>query len=279
MSGPRTLLRRHAIAGLIAAAAATSAAAGEAVRSDTRIKQDRTERERAAIETVLQIGVTASFAVDTAVTALALAVATASDQSYDSRVDEPSTTDATIVEALRGNSGLVAFNQQAGVLNDQGNVVALGEARIGPAAATAQAGVEQSQTNASLHEDAGDGAPADWSAVATEALTGEAGVTTVNQAAGVANNQHIAIATAAAVDRPSVVSETLLLQTIATGFIESNGGRRRALAADVLNGNDGLSVFNQAAGFGNNQAAAFGLPFFVPLGVVTAIGPSGIIQR
>lgn len=272
-------LRRLAAAGVVAAAAAAPAAADALVRADSRLDQHRTERERGAIETLLQIGFTATFTVDTAVTALALAIATARDLAYDGRADAPAATDAAIVDALRFNAGLILFNQQAGTLNDQANVVALGEAQAGTTAGVARAAAEQSQAGAVLREDAAAGAPAEWSAVAVDALTGQTGVTGVNQAAGVANNQHVVIATAAAVDRPSLVADTLLMQSIGTGYVESNGGRRRTLASGVLNGNEGLTAMNQAAGFGNNQSTVFGLPLFVPLGVINAIGPSGIINR
>ncbi|MGE0746110.1 MAG: hypothetical protein AB7K86_12720 [Rhodospirillales bacterium] len=271
-------LRSLAAAGLIAAAAAP-AAADALVRADSRLDQHRTVRERGSLEMLLQIGITPGFAVDTAVTALAVAIAAAQGLSYDSRAGAPAATDAAIVDALRGNAGLVLLNQQAGTLNEQGNVVALGESRTGSTAAVAHGSAEQTQAGAVLREDAGAGAPAEWSAVATDALTGQAGVTGVNQAAGVANNQHVVIATASGVERPSVVADTMLMQSIATGFVESNGGRRRTLASGILNGNDGVSAMNQAAGFGNNQSSVFGLPLYVPLGVINAIGPSGIINR
>jgi hypothetical protein len=185
----------------------------------------------------------------------AVAMALANQRLDNNTTDESIGHEATTTDSANGNTGLVQWNQAAGFLNQQGNLIAA--AIDGDAATDAFAEAENSaqqvlELNSVTNFEGGNAATLENS------MNDNTGVAHGNQAAGDMNQQlnslSLAIAFAGVGEEALAVSEADLGQFLNDNTVEYEGAGETATITGSLNNNTGIVGFNQASGAFNQQA-------------------------
>jgi hypothetical protein len=166
--------------------------------------------------------------------------------------------------SVNDNTGLTQVNQAAGNMQNQGNLVAAGLANTDDAFVNSQAEVDQVNTDSAPTTSVIDSV---FDALIDGSITGNAGVTQVNQDAGNMNNQTNAVALAAnpAVDPTSgfpltgtgvtvALSEAALGQENSGHNIADTNNIKTATIVDSISDNHGITQVNQSVGMFANQA-------------------------
>jgi hypothetical protein len=173
--------------------------------------------------------------------------------------------EATIKESVQDNVGVTSVNQAAGFLNQQGNLIAAavdgngGTAQSSASTAVGVGSFAEAQSSASqylqfnfLDFDGENTASIDAS------VTGNAGVTSVNQSAGDMNQQlnasSLGISFASPGDDAVALAEADLGQFLNNNIVNYYGGGETASITASVNNNAGITGVNQAAGAFNQQA-------------------------
>jgi hypothetical protein len=185
----------------------------------------------------------------------AVAMALANQLLEDNFTEDSIGHDANMTGSASGNTGLLQWNQAAGLLNQQGNVIAAaidGDADT-DAFAEAEASAQQILQNNEVEDfDGGNVASLDTS------MNDNTGVAHGNQAAGDMNQQlnalSLAVAFAGLGDDALAISEADLGQFLENNQVEYDGEGETATITASLNNNTGIVGFNQAAGAFNQQA-------------------------
>lgn len=197
--------------------------------------------------------------------------------------------DASIIDSINDNTGIVDVNQDVGNMTNQANQVALAiavpeaGAEASPVVVNSQSEAEQiNRNNAVWHgEDPGSLDTEDpWvignpdgnneNATIDGSINGNVGIVNVNQNAGNMNNQANSEALAVATDLAGVALSEAALGQVNTnpentenGFpaVFEFGVTKNASMTGSLNGNTGVGGVNQASGNMANQANIFSLAF------------------
>lgn len=174
----------------------------------------------------------------------------------DSQVNSTQGQQAAVSDSVNNNTGSTNFNNAAGYFNQQGNVLsgAIEQNPEGDSFAEVQASAEQIiQDNTTGLQASGNN-----SATTTNSVIGNQGVTQYNNVAGAANQQLNVAAFATSfseVDGVAVaLDESDLGQTLTNNFANGGTGINTASVTGSVNGNTGVTNFNQAAGIANQQA-------------------------
>jgi len=195
---------------------------------------------------------------------------------------------ADLTGSMSGNTGITQFNQAAGNMQNQGNVVAAAVVDTGDAFANAQAEVQQHNGDGPDEGAGGNVVNAKTSSftasIGPGSLSGNTGIVQFNQDAGNNNNQTNAVALAAGVDNDGAedvlvaLSEAALGQessnnvvtegggtTLANGDLTNNDATFKSATMDgALNGSTGAVIgVNQAAGNNANQGNVVSVAAFV----------------
>ncbi|MFZ5789525.1 MAG: hypothetical protein ACOY3L_02390 [Pseudomonadota bacterium] len=175
--------------------------------------------------------------------------------------------------AVEGNSGITAFNEDVGVLSNQGLLLAVGEladlGNLPPGAGSltdSQSAAEQS-LEANFVDLAGgvigggDEVAAISSNPATaiagtieDSISDNTGVTGVNLNGGFVNNQTHTLSLALSLVPGVALSDAELDQSITGSELVGGNGTHATTTQDSLNGNSGITVVNHSAGTLGNQA-------------------------
>ena len=237
-----------------------------------------------------------------------------SSSSGPNGVDYNINLDASISDSINANTGVVGVNQDVGNSVNQGNLVALAyTAGTGTALADSQAEAEQlNEESVALergvreHTIPVDGGTTDQSdpdfaddgkkiviienpdgsltildsAVKTASIensvTGNTGITGVNQNVGNTSNQHNGVSLSVGIGAVAALSEAALGQSNTGNTVDEIGTVRTAsLTASVLN-NAGITAVNQNTGNFNNQSSmvSFSAIGFGGVSGLTATGGS-----
>jgi len=207
---------------------------------------------------------------------------------------------AELIGSMSNNTGITQFNQAAGNMQNQGNLVAAAVVDTGDAFANAQAEVEQLNGDGPDVEGQNPEPPFNilpavgntvnakdstfTASIGPGSLSGNTGIVQLNQDAGNNNNQTNAIALAAGVDNDAAedvlvaLSEAALGQessnnvvtegggtTLANGDLTNNDATFKSATMDgALNGSTGAVIgVNQAAGNNANQGNVVSVAAFV----------------
>jgi hypothetical protein len=222
--------------------------------------------------------------------------------------------DASLTDSINGNTGVVGVNQDVGNSANQANLVALAyTAGTGTALADSQAEAEQANNGGSVVErgvrehietvDGGTTTTGDpdfaddgkkitvienpdgtitildtavKTATIENSITGNTGITGVNQNVGNASNQHNGVSLSVGIGAVAALSESALGQSNTGNSVDEVGTVRMAsLTASVLN-NAGITQVNQNTGNFNNQSSmvSFSAIGFGGIGGLTATGGS-----
>lgn len=191
------------------------------------------------------------------------------DSVFDHGIDKTADT----VDSVNENTGIVQFNQDAGNVSNQGNVMsaaAVFTAEEDTQVAMSEAYVDQRVSNSSsthtegagnldgLFDDNGDvnldgDFEFDLTANIANSYNTNSGVVMGNQNVGNANNQHNVLSLA--------VGDNALVALSDAGLGQQNSGNtlldintlKHATVADSMNGNTGIVAVNQTTGAFNNQ--------------------------
>lgn len=238
--------------------------------------------ERIAVEKALFVAARPSFTLDRNASEGFLSAAVGNARgSFNAGVegDQGNSHEALIASAVHDNAGLINVNADSGVMNNQGNMLALGETESAMAAADAQADVAQRNAGNDL-TDVGSAFYDDQGALAfrvrrtatlTNAVYGETGITALNQASGVMDNQTNAMTMAAAlgVGGVTALSEAALGQTTQGNNGLASNVRYEDRASAAVHGNAGVTQVNQTSGNLNNQASTIAFS-----GLLSVVPPS-----
>lgn len=191
------------------------------------------------------------------------------DSVFDQGIDKTADT----VDSVNGNTGIVQFNQDAGNVSNQGNVMsaaAVFTVEEDTQVVMSEAYVDQRVSNSSsthtegagnldgLFDDNGDvnldgDFDFDLTANIANSYNTNSGVVMGNQNVGNANNQHNVLSLA--------VGDNALVALSDAGLGQQNSGNtlldintlKHATVADSMNGNTGIVAVNQTTGAFNNQ--------------------------
>jgi hypothetical protein len=159
--------------------------------------------------------------------------------------------------SVNNNTGITQVSQAAGNMQNQGNLVAVGLAATGDAFVNAQAEVEQLNLNTAAQSLVQNST---FVADLTLSVTGNIGVTQVNQDAGNMNNQTNAVAVAAGI-QPDGTGALVALAESALGqessdhvVVDSNNLKSAFIGPGSISGNSGITHVNQSVGMYANQA-------------------------
>jgi hypothetical protein len=236
---------------LIAGFAASSASADVVVTATV----DKTKTVTVDINHTKDIDVDIDAELDLELDRGAVAMAIANQLLQDNTTEESVGHEATTTGSANLNTGLVQWNQAAGFLNQQGNLIAAaidGDADT-DAFAEAENSAQQVLGPNTLEDFEGGNI-----ALLDGSMNDNTGVAHGNQAAGDMNQQlnslSLAIAFAGVGEDALAVSEADLGQFLQTNTVEYEGDGETATITGSLNNNTGIVGFNQAAGAFNQQA-------------------------
>lgn len=184
------------------------------------------------------------------------ALALANQRLNDNQTFFSNGHEATIQESVQDNTGVTSVNQAAGFLNQQGNLLA---AAVDGNAGTDIGSFAEAQSSASQYLEFNfldfDG---ENTASIDASITGNAGVTSVNQSAGDMNQQlngtSLGISFASADDDAVALAEADLGQFLNNNIVDYFGSGETASITASVNNNAGITGVNQAAGAFNQQA-------------------------
>lgn len=166
----------------------------------------------------------------------------------------------TIVDSIIGNTGITGVNQDAGNFNNQGNVFAVAVTDV-EAFAHAESWAEQRVERTAEYVSEGT-LELQKQNVLANSMNGNTGITSANQTVGNFNNQLNAVAVAAGLDGALVaMSEAALGQFCQSNLIDETATQKQDTIVGSLNGNHGITNFNQSAGNANNQANVVAISF------------------
>lgn len=181
-------------------------------------------------------------------------LAIANQRLDDNEVTSEEANTATITDSVDANNGLTQFNNAAGHLNQQGNLIAAavdGQQSEEEGFAEAQASAQQTLNNNIVTDEAGN------TADTTDSITGNTGVTHGNNVAGQMNQQlntlSLAVSFAASDEEALALSEADLGQWLSGNDVTSEAGQTATISGSIT-GNTGIVGYNQAAGAFNQQA-------------------------
>ncbi len=178
------------------------------------------------------------------------------------------------VDSVNGNTGIVQFNQDAGNVSNQGNVMsaaAIFSTEEDTQVVMSEAYADQRVTNSrSTHEEGfanlaglvdADGNVTldgdfefDLTAEIANSYNGNSGVVMGNQNVGNANNQHNVLSLAVGDNALVALSDAGLGQQNSGNVLRDINSLKHATVADSMNGNAGIVAVNQTTGAFNNQA-------------------------
>jgi len=235
---------------LIAGFAASSARADVLVTATIDKVKNVTVNETLTKDKFVDIDAVLDLDIDRGAESLALA-----NQRLDVNtvVSEEANT-ATITDSVIDNNGLTQFNNAAGHLNQQGNLISAavdGQQSEEEGFAEAQASAEQTLNGNIVTDEAGN------TAETTGSITGNTGVTHGNNVAGQMNQQlnalSLAVSFAASDEEALALSEADLGQFLTGNIVTSEAGQTATISGSIV-GNTGIVGYNQAAGAFNQQA-------------------------
>lgn len=167
---------------------------------------------------------------------------------------------ATLVDSVRNNLGVLGLNQDAGNVNNQGNVVATAIIQQGseePAGSFthAEASTEQRSNDSSMdHNGSLDFENPDKASRIHGSVSNNSGIVAINQATGNGLNQSNNIALSAGIGSVLALSEADLGQESTGNTVEEVNTVKVDAIRGSGNGNVGVSSGNQSTGNFNNQA-------------------------
>jgi len=186
--------------------------------------------------------------------------------TYIGEGDAGSSHESRIADAIHDNAGLINVNVDSGAMNNQGNLVALGETDRPAAVADSQ--VEAAQHIAVNVLTVIGGAQFDDSgalvfqvrrtSILTDAVHSQTGATGLNQTSGRMNSQTNALSLSTALGIPGVaaLSESALGQSSRDNRAEVSGVRYEDVVTGAVHTNSGVTQVNQSSGSLNTQASA-----------------------
>jgi len=222
------------------------------------------------------------------------AQALANVENTDNReILEHVTYEAELDNSMSGNTGITQFNQAAGNMQNQGNLVAAAVTAVGDAFANAQAEVDQFNGDGPDGPEGGTGPSGNvvdakdssfTASIGPGSLSGNTGIVQFNQDAGNNNNQTNAVALAAGVETEGLdvvvalseaalgqeSSDNVVIEGGGTDLVDGPGGTfedstfKSATIDGALNGSTGAVIgVNQAAGNNANQGNVVSVAAFV----------------
>ena len=186
----------------------------------------------------------------------------------ESVTDEDVNKKALTNSSVNTNQGIVQFNQDAGQVTNQGNVVSVAAVFTGETdAATAvhsEAYADQRVSRSSArHSEGGENVgqldQIDLVASIVNSYNGNTGVAQGNQNVGVGNNQHNILSAAVGDNAMVALSDAGLGQEVAGNSIRDINTLKDATVSNSLNGNSGIVSVNQSTGAFNNQATVISI--------------------
>ena len=253
----RSMTSQLAIAAVLASGMIGPALADVTVLVD--VDKDKTIRVEESISKDVSITIEMLVDLDGLGAAEAQALANVENSGHDFSVFSPDTYVADLIASVIGNSGITQVNQAAGLVQNQGDLVAVALADSGDVFVDAQAEVEQINEGNILVASF-----TPFTATISGSISGT-GVTQVNQDVGQANNQTNALAAAAGLgtlDEPEAMvalAEAALGQENSENFVIGALNTRTATTTGSVNGNIGITQVNQAASIFGNQANLAGV--------------------
>lgn len=199
-----------------------------------------------------------------------VSVGAISDDITDQGIDKTASTTNSVNE----NTGIVQFNQDAGNVSNQGNVMsaaAVFTVEEDTQVVMSEAYVDQRVSNSELTHEEGfanleglvdaDGNVTldgdfdfDQTAEIANSYNGNSGVVMGNQNVGNANNQHNVLSLAVGDNALVALSDAGLGQQNSGNVLRDVNTLKTATVTDSMNGNTGIVAVNQTTGAFNNQA-------------------------
>jgi hypothetical protein len=186
----------------------------------------------------------------------------------DSVTDEDVNKKALTNDSVNRNQGIVQFNQDAGQVTNQGNVVSVAAVFTGETeAATAvhsEAYADQRVSRSSArHSEGAENVTQldqiDLVASTINSYNNNIGIAQGNQNVGTGNNQHNVLSAAVGDNAMVALSDAGLGQEVAGNSIRDINTLKDATVSNSLNGNSGIVSVNQSTGAFNNQATVISI--------------------
>lgn len=195
--------------------------------------------------------------------------------AYDESItDQDIDKTVSTIDSVNANTGIVQFNQDAGNVANQGNVMSAaavftdeGDTQVVMSEAYADQRVSDSQ---STHEEGFQNLEGlvdangnvtldgnfeyDLTAEIVNSYNGNSGVVMGNQNVGNANNQHNLLSLAVGDNAVVALSDAGLGQQNSGNMLRDVNSLKHGSVTDLMNGNTGIVAVNQSTGAFNNQA-------------------------
>ncbi len=276
-------LKSSSLALIMAAGLATPAMADIQVTGTLDIDKDITIDVDTTKDKSIVVGVEMDVILDGSAQSNAAINATIDDVSVgainDSVTDQGIDKTASTTDSVNRNTGIVQFNQDAGNVSNQGNVMAAAavftavdsdDSQVVMSEAYADQRISDSE---STHEEDFDNLAGlvdlvdgefvvdldgdfdfDLTAEITNSYNGNAGVVMGNQNVGNANNQHNLLSLAVGDNALVALSDAGLGQENSGNVLNDVNTLKTATVTNSMNGNTGIVAVNQSTGAFNNQA-------------------------
>lgn len=199
-----------------------------------------------------------------------VSVGAISDDITDQGIDKTAST----TDSVNENTGIVQFNQDAGNVSNQGNVmsaaavftveedtqVVMSEAYVDQRVSNSESTHEEGFANLEGLVDADGNVTLDGdfdfdqTAEIANSYNGNSGVVMGNQNVGNANNQHNVLSLAVGDNALVALSDAGLGQQNSGNVLRDVNTLKTATVTDSMNGNTGIVAVNQTTGAFNNQA-------------------------
>ncbi len=186
----------------------------------------------------------------------------------DSVTDDDLNKKALTTNSVNENQGIVQFNQDAGQVSNQGNVVSVAAVFTGETeAATAvhsEAYADQRVSRSSARHSEGpenvdQTGAIDLVASTTNSYNNNVGIAQGNQNVGTGNNQHNVLSAAVGDNAMVALSDAGLGQEVAGNTVRDINTLKDATVSNSMNGNSGIVSVNQSTGAFNNQATVISI--------------------
>ena len=271
-------LKSSSLAIIMAAGLATPAMADIQVIGTLDIDKDITIDVDTTKDKDIIVGVQMDVILDGSAQSNAAINSTITDVSVgaidDSIFDQGIDKEASTRDSVNENTGIVQFNQDAGNVSNQGNVMsaaavftagedtqvvmseAYADQRISDSDSTHEegfdnlAGLVDDNLNVTLDGDY----EYDLTATIRNSYNGNSGVAMGNQNVGNANNQHNLLSLAVGDNALVALSDAGLGQENSGNVLNDINTLKTASVNDSMNGNTGIVAVNQSTGAFNNQA-------------------------
>lgn len=271
-------LKSSSLAIIMAAGLATPAMADIQVIGTLDIDKDITIDVDTTKDKDIIVGVQMDVILDGSAQSNAAINSTITDVSVgaisDDIIDQGIDKEATTRDSVNENTGIVQFNQDAGNVSNQGNVMsaaavftagedtqvvmseAYADQRISDSDSTHEegfdnlAGLVDDNLNVTLDGDY----EYDLTATIRNSYNGNSGVAMGNQNVGNANNQHNLLSLAVGDNALVALSDAGLGQENSGNVLNDINTLKTASVNDSMNGNTGIVAVNQSTGAFNNQA-------------------------